>query len=233
MSRICKCLRNFLKLLFLQGDGGGPLICPSKKDPSRYVQVGAVSWGIGCGKQHVPGVYASVLSGRKWIDDTIALYTFKPTETTDKSTFDSPIDQRFQAEVPQEISEIFTPQSIPEYHVPQQAPEQQQQHQVQPNPVVTQRPNQVVQSQAQVIVIHQNQPNFQQQQQQQAPKYVLTGHPQQYPGIPVAVFSPSTLEEQMKLLQLINNQKLIGQNVNQQPSMVVLPNYSRSNNKRA
>merc|ERR1712080_795771 len=34
-----------------KGDGGSPLVCPSKSIPNRYVQAGIVAWGIGCGEQ--------------------------------------------------------------------------------------------------------------------------------------------------------------------------------------
>jgi len=51
-----------------RGDGGGPLVCPKKDDPSRYVQVGIVAWGIGCGEAEVPGVYTSVAEQVCWID---------------------------------------------------------------------------------------------------------------------------------------------------------------------
>merc|ERR1712226_861775 len=33
-----------------KGDGGSPLVCPSKYDPNTYVQAGIVAWGIGCGE---------------------------------------------------------------------------------------------------------------------------------------------------------------------------------------
>ena len=57
-------------LLFnlLQGDGGGPLVCPLRDNPSRYIQAGIVAWGIGCGENGVPGVYANVARAREWID---------------------------------------------------------------------------------------------------------------------------------------------------------------------
>jgi len=51
-----------------RGDGGGPLVCPKKEDPSQYVQVGVVAWGIGCGQAEVPGVYTSVPEQVCWID---------------------------------------------------------------------------------------------------------------------------------------------------------------------
>merc|ERR1711874_10087 len=51
-----------------KGDGGSPLVCPSKYDPSTYVQAGMVAWGIGCGEDGTPGVYASVSKPSCWID---------------------------------------------------------------------------------------------------------------------------------------------------------------------
>merc|ERR1712055_558516 len=51
-----------------KGDGGSPLVCPSRYDPNTYVQAGIVAWGIGCGEDNTPGVYASVSKGVCWID---------------------------------------------------------------------------------------------------------------------------------------------------------------------
>ncbi|XP_016845380.1 serine proteinase stubble isoform X2 [Nasonia vitripennis] len=56
------------------GDGGSPLVCPLQYDSTRYTQAGIVAWGIGCGQQNVPGVYADVAKGRQWIDQTLASY---------------------------------------------------------------------------------------------------------------------------------------------------------------
>ncbi|KAI4457880.1 polyserase-related [Holotrichia oblita] len=42
------------------GDSGGPMICDGN-------QVGVVSWGVGCGFENYPGVYASVPHYRSWI----------------------------------------------------------------------------------------------------------------------------------------------------------------------
>ena len=52
-----------------KGDGGGPLACRRKDDPTRYLQVGITSWGIGCGNKDVPGVYADVAYHHEWIEN--------------------------------------------------------------------------------------------------------------------------------------------------------------------
>lgn len=51
-----------------KGDGGSPLICPIKGTRHRYYQAGIVAWGIGCGENQIPGVYADVAYARNWID---------------------------------------------------------------------------------------------------------------------------------------------------------------------
>ena len=43
-----------------KGDGGSPLACRSKDDPTQYVVVGLVAFGIGCGEDGIPGVYANI-----------------------------------------------------------------------------------------------------------------------------------------------------------------------------
>ena len=56
----CVCL----SLFFLQGDSGGPLVCEFN---NSWVQVGIVSWGIGCGRRGYPGVYTEVSFYKDWI----------------------------------------------------------------------------------------------------------------------------------------------------------------------
>lgn len=51
-----------------KGDGGSPLVCPSKTTPNTWVQAGVVAWGIGCGEEQIPGVYADVGFGLCWVD---------------------------------------------------------------------------------------------------------------------------------------------------------------------
>jgi secreted trypsin-like serine protease len=52
-----------------QGDSGGPLFATTAS--GDYVQVGIVSWGFKCGKEHFPGVYTEVNSEpvRLWIEE--------------------------------------------------------------------------------------------------------------------------------------------------------------------
>jgi secreted trypsin-like serine protease len=54
-----------------KGDGGSPLVCPSKSDPNQYEQAGIVAWGIGCGEDGTPGVYANVAKAVCWIDQVM------------------------------------------------------------------------------------------------------------------------------------------------------------------
>jgi len=49
------------------GDGGGPLVCLRLGESDVYVQLGVVSWGIGCGE--APGVYASTEFLSNWLAD--------------------------------------------------------------------------------------------------------------------------------------------------------------------
>merc|ERR1712119_178468 len=57
-----------------RGDGGSPLVCPSYHDPNTYIQAGIVAWGIGCGEDGTPGVYADVSQAACWIDQAVSCY---------------------------------------------------------------------------------------------------------------------------------------------------------------
>ncbi|CAL4122433.1 unnamed protein product, partial [Meganyctiphanes norvegica] len=48
-----------------QGDSGGPMI--SQDSSNFYRQIGVVSWGYGCARPGLPGVYARVTSQLNWI----------------------------------------------------------------------------------------------------------------------------------------------------------------------
>ncbi|XP_012626511.1 serine protease 44-like isoform X2 [Microcebus murinus] len=52
-----------------QGDSGGPLVCELN---NAWIQVGIVSWGLGCGKQGFPGVYTEVSVYRDWINSRLS-----------------------------------------------------------------------------------------------------------------------------------------------------------------
>jgi len=66
------------------GDGGGPLVC--EKDGQWY-QVGIVSFGIGCGRRNVPGVYTKVEDYEEWIEQTILTAKRRSNPRRPPSTF--------------------------------------------------------------------------------------------------------------------------------------------------
>ncbi|KAG1714012.1 Phenoloxidase-activating factor 2 [Nymphon striatum] len=51
------------------GDGGGPLVC--RMEDNKWTQVGIVSFGIGCGRANIPGVYTKVDQYTDWIHTTV------------------------------------------------------------------------------------------------------------------------------------------------------------------
>jgi len=58
------CAENIEEKDSCQGDSGGPLVIRSD---SGDMQVGVVSWGIGCAHDDFPGVYAKLSSAYGWI----------------------------------------------------------------------------------------------------------------------------------------------------------------------
>ncbi|XP_038234086.2 transmembrane protease serine 12 isoform X2 [Dermochelys coriacea] len=49
-----------------QGDSGGPLVC-YHLDTSKYYLIGITSFGFGCGRPKLPGIYVRVSRYKKWI----------------------------------------------------------------------------------------------------------------------------------------------------------------------
>lgn len=67
-------------VLSFQGDSGGPLMASVNSTDSRvrFDQIGVVSWGIGCGQDGIPGIYASVRYHLPWIQQVTRKDTCRP-----------------------------------------------------------------------------------------------------------------------------------------------------------
>uniref|UniRef100_A0A668UX37 Peptidase S1 domain-containing protein n=1 Tax=Oreochromis aureus TaxID=47969 RepID=A0A668UX37_OREAU len=52
-----------------QGDSGGPMV---SKQSGRWIQAGIVSFGTGCARPNLPGVYARVSQYQTWINSQIS-----------------------------------------------------------------------------------------------------------------------------------------------------------------
>ncbi len=50
-----------------QGDSGGPFAVPNPK--GGYILAGIISWGIGCGRSNLPGIYTKVSAFSDFIED--------------------------------------------------------------------------------------------------------------------------------------------------------------------
>ena len=67
-KEISKRVLNYKGKDGCQGDSGGPMT--ESREGSEY-QVGVVSWGEGCGRAGLPGVYSNVGMFRDWMDTII------------------------------------------------------------------------------------------------------------------------------------------------------------------
>jgi secreted trypsin-like serine protease len=75
------------------GDSGGPLV--ARTADNLYVQVGVVSWGIGCAVAGVPGVYTRVSAFESWVREQTAIQQDKPSTESQQA-----VDNAFGAENP-------------------------------------------------------------------------------------------------------------------------------------
>mmetsp|Transcript_29935 Transcript_29935/g.64122 ORF Transcript_29935/g.64122 Transcript_29935/m.64122 type:complete len:109 (+) Transcript_29935:922-1248(+) len=58
------------------GDSGGPLVIPGN-DATEDVQIGVVSWGIGCSGDY-PGVFSRVSTAYDWIREQVCKESIDP-----------------------------------------------------------------------------------------------------------------------------------------------------------
>lgn len=65
---VAHLIHPLLFLFFLQGDSGGPLVCLNN---GQMNLLGIISWGVGCGKKGIPGVYTKVVHYLSWIQENM------------------------------------------------------------------------------------------------------------------------------------------------------------------
>ena len=65
--------QNVCRMSSCAGDSGGPLVVKDS-DTDRFVLVGVVSFGLGCGRAEYPGVYTKVEKFLPWVLEHVAKF---------------------------------------------------------------------------------------------------------------------------------------------------------------
>mmetsp|Transcript_6689 Transcript_6689/g.13603 ORF Transcript_6689/g.13603 Transcript_6689/m.13603 type:complete len:718 (+) Transcript_6689:322-2475(+) len=66
------------------GDSGGPLVIKGNDATgSDDIQVGIVSWGLGCADKNFPGVYSRISSQYQWIEEQVCTWSMDPPANFD------------------------------------------------------------------------------------------------------------------------------------------------------
>ena len=74
-----------------QGDSGGPLVARTWEDGP--VQIGVVSWGLGCARPDSPGIYARVSAYSGWIAGVTGIEPDLNTPPSHRPEYDRPVDR--------------------------------------------------------------------------------------------------------------------------------------------